>query len=181
MLQSSSATLVFQHPSRRIARRPLRRFLKETSAQIPGAGRVNCLIAGDAELRALNRRFRRKDYATDVLSFPVENGGGEIAISLEAAARQAAEMGHDVDQELRILMLHGLLHLAGMDHETDSGQMARAEAKWRRRLGLGVGLIERTVGQASWPAGRRPRRTDVDATRKPRQEARRGRGRPPYA
>jgi probable rRNA maturation factor len=114
---------------------------------MPGRS-VACLITDDRELRALNRRFLRKDYATDVLSFPapIETGNGtagEMAISLDRAATQAAEFGHSVDQELRILMLHGLLHLAGMDHEIDHGQMARAEARWRKRLKLPPGLVER--------------------------------------
>ena len=100
-----------------------------------------CLIASDAELQKLNRKFRGKNYATDVLSFPPE----DIAISFDRAAAQAAELGHSVEDELRILMLHGLLHLAGMDHETDGGAMARAEARWRKRLGLPSGLIERAT------------------------------------
>lgn len=104
---------------------------------------MTCLITTDAELQRLNREFRAKDYATDVLSFPSAAQGGEIAISWDRAQAQAAEMGHSVDDELRILMLHGALHLMGMDHETDRGQMGRAEARWRKRLGLPVGLIER--------------------------------------
>jgi probable rRNA maturation factor len=139
----TSATLLFQHPSRKVARRPLRTFFAEAAARIENGGAVTCLITDDPQMCALNRQFRGQDYATDVLSFPAEGGGGEIAISLDTAARQAAELGHGVEQELCILMLHGLLHLAGMDHETDSGQMARAEAKWRKRLGLVPGLIER--------------------------------------
>lgn len=140
-----SATLLFQHSSGRLPRRPLRAFLEETSAEIIRSGDVNCLITGDAQMRALNRQFRGKDCPTDVLSFPSENGGGEIAISLDTAVRQAAELGHPLEQELRILILHGLLHLAGMDHETDSGEMARAEARWRELLGLVPGLIERAA------------------------------------
>ena len=108
---------------------------------------IACLIADDAELRRLNRQFRGKNYATDVLSFPAAepNGlAGDIAISIDRARAQAAEHGHSLDDELRILMLHGALHLAGMDHETDSGEMARAEARWRKRLGLPGGLIERS-------------------------------------
>ncbi len=103
---------------------------------------VACLITNDEELRRLNREFRGANYATDVLSFP-SDAGGEIAISVDRAAAQAAEHGHSIDEELRILMLHGALHLAGMDHETDAGQMAAAELRWRKRLGLPCGLIER--------------------------------------
>lgn len=106
-----------------------------------------CLITDDRELRRLNREFLGKDYATDVLSFP--QGGdagalGEIAVSVQRAAEHAAGFGHDCETEIRILMLHGLLHLLGMDHETDRGRMAGAETRWRRKLGLPTGLIERT-------------------------------------
>jgi probable rRNA maturation factor len=107
----------------------------------------HCMITGDAELRALNQRYRAKNSATDVLSFPSSDGGaeylGDIAISLARARAQAKQYGHSVEDELRILMLHGVLHLTGMDHETDGGRMARAEARWRRTLGLPASLIER--------------------------------------
>ena len=108
------------------------------------------MITGDAELRRLNREFRGHDAATDVLSFPAppppsRNGAGlgDIAISGVRARAQARQYGHPTEEELRILMLHGLLHLLGMDHETDGGRMARAESKWRTALGLPAGLIER--------------------------------------
>ena len=133
-------SILFRHPSPRVRRGDLRGFLADVAGQILPAQHVTCLITTDKELRSLNRKFRGKDYATDVLSFPAE----DIAISLDRAAAQAAERGHKVEDELRILILHGLLHLAGMDHETDSGAMARAEVKWRKRLGLPTGLIERT-------------------------------------
>ena len=93
--------------------------------------------------------------ATDVLSFPSEiaadkiAGGteslGDIAISIERARAQAREWRHSTEDEIRILMLHGVLHLMGMDHETDAGRMKRAEIRWRRKLGLPVGLIERAA------------------------------------
>jgi probable rRNA maturation factor len=136
------ATLLFQHASRSVRRAELRAFFQELAVAV-GAASATCLITTDAELRRLNRQFRGKDYATDVLSFPMENGAGELAISFDRAAEQAAEMGHSVDDELRILMLHGALHLKGMDHESDSGEMAKAEARWRKKFGLPVGLIER--------------------------------------
>ncbi len=93
----------------------------------------HCLITGDAELRTLNRTYRHKDYPTDVLSF---EDTGDIAISLARARAQARTHGHTTEDELRILMLHAILHLKGMDHETDEGQMQRAESRWRRLLGL---------------------------------------------
>ena len=143
-----ASTLLFRHPTRRVRRREVRGYLADLAARIGHGRRVTCLIATDRELRALNRKFRGQDRATDVLSFPASELGcglGEIAISLDRAAAQAARAGHTLEEELRILMLHGMLHLAGMDHETDRGGMARAEARWRKRLGLPAGLIERVV------------------------------------
>jgi len=146
--------LLFQHSSRRrvyreVKRRDLREFWQDLAAQLAPGRKATCLITTDEELRLLNRRFRRKDTPTDVLSFPTADGSpGEIAISFDRAAEQAAELGHGVEHELRILMLHGLLHLSGMDHETDAGEMARMEARWRKRLGLPLGLIERTNGRS---------------------------------
>lgn len=106
-----------------------------------------CLVTGDEEIRTLNRQFRKKDDATDVLSFPAGAGGhlGEVAISFDRAREQAASLGHSVDDEVRVLMLHGVLHLTGMDHECDRGEMRRVEQRWRRRLDLPAGLIERAT------------------------------------
>lgn len=118
----------------------MRDFLTELVKRVARGRAVTCLITTDAELRRLNRQFRGRNYATDVLSFPPD----EMAISLDRAAAQAKELGHSLDDELRILILHGVLHLCGMDHETDSGRMRRAETRWRKRFGLPVGLIERT-------------------------------------
>ena len=150
---------------RALRRRALAAFLKEATAAARLDGEVSVLLAGDARLRRLNREFRQKDQATDVLSFPVDphlpisgkcgapNGdsAGDLAISVETAARQAAEFGHPLAAELETLVLHGLLHLAGYDHESDGGRMARREAALRRRFGLATGLIER----ADKPAGRK--------------------------
>lgn len=146
-MPASPSTVLFHHPSRRVRRRELQRFVAEVAANV-GEGRgITCLVTTDAELRSLNRRFRGKDYATDVLSFPQASANGalgEIAISFDRAAEQAAHLGHSVEEELRILILHGALHLAGMDHEKDSGEMGRAESRWRKRLRLPGGLIERS-------------------------------------
>jgi probable rRNA maturation factor len=129
-----------RHP---LPRMELRAFFDDVVKRVARGRRITCLITNDRELRRLNRMFRKKDYATDVLSFPMDDGSGEIAISLDRAVAQARECGHGVASEVRILMLHGVLHLTGMDHETDSGEMARAEMRWRKRLGLPDGLIER--------------------------------------
>jgi probable rRNA maturation factor len=110
----------------------------------------DCLITGDAEMRRLNRDFRGKDYPTDVLSFPAAASAfppaaslGDLAISIQRARAQGRQFGHGAEQEIRILMLHGLLHLLGMDHENGDCRMGRSEKLWRTRLGLACGLIER--------------------------------------
>lgn len=127
-------------------RRELARFLREAIEATGLQGEVSVLLTGDEEIRALNRQYRRKDKATDVLSFPATTEGvaGDLAISLETALRQAQERGQPLEVEIKVLLLHGLLHLAGYDHEADDGAMHRKEARLRRRLGLAAGLIERT-------------------------------------
>lgn len=108
-------------------------------------GSVTIALVSDARIRALNRAFRRKDQVTDVLSFPSDTPGflGDVAIGRGAAARQARSLGHSAATELRILALHGILHLLGYDHERDRGEMRRLEARLRRKGGLPAGLIER--------------------------------------
>jgi probable rRNA maturation factor len=108
-------------------------------------GTMTVAIVSDARLRALNRKFRKEDKATDVLSFPADEPGylGDVVISSGVAARQARAAGHSLATELRVLALHGLLHLLGYDHERDDGQMARLERRLRRVGGLREGLIER--------------------------------------
>jgi len=132
-------------------------------------GTVSIALVSDARMRALNKQYRRKDYATDVLSFPtgylppsarrppskknsaisassaVKSHLGDIAIARGVARRQAREAGHSELDELRLLALHGLLHLLGYDHERDSGRMRRVEARLRRKGGLRAGLIERAA------------------------------------
>jgi len=134
-----------------ILRAGLVRFLREAQAVVGVKGEVAVLLARDATLRKLNREFRGIDKATDVLSFPpvalgaghIAKHGGDLAISFETARRQAEQHEHTLNEELRVLMLHGLLHLVGMDHETDDGEMAEREAKLRKKLKLPVGLIAR--------------------------------------
>jgi probable rRNA maturation factor len=129
----------------------LARFLREAQSEVKLRGQVTVLLSTDKAIRRLNRQFRGKNHATDVLSFPADTPGphriaGDLAISIPTARRQAEERGHSLTIEIKVLMLHGLLHLAGYDHETDQGQMARREQKLRARLRLPHGLIERTVG-----------------------------------
>ncbi len=133
-----------------VSGRSLERFLASARRAAGVSGEVNVLITGSAEMRRLNREFRGKDQATDVLSFPAPaNGsGGEVAIAAPIAAGNARRLGHSARKELEILMLHGLLHLAGYDHEHDRGQMARKEARLRKLLGLPTGLIERAFSRA---------------------------------
>lgn len=126
----------------------LGRFLRTAQAAVGLRGEVDVLLAGDRVLRRLNREFRGKDKATDVLSFPAspELAGvhaGDLAISLDTALKQAEEHGHGLRDEVRVLLLHGLLHLYGMDHEMDGGEMAAREAELRTQLRLPRGLIAR--------------------------------------
>ena len=130
----------------------LMRYLREVRAAVGLKGEVSVLLTTNEGIRGLNRRFRKKNKATDVLSFPAEAGFGivgDLAISVETAARQAEEQGHRLSMELRVLMLHGMLHLAGYDHEADAGEMARKECRLRTKLGLPLGLIERASGRRS--------------------------------
>jgi len=132
-------------------RRGLETFLAGARKAAGLAGSVSVLLAGDEEIRRLNREFRGKDKATDVLSFPAgESAGrtkiaGDLAISVETAARDAEKRGHSLDLELRVLLLHGILHLAGYDHETDAGEMERKEIALRKRLELADSLIARAA------------------------------------
>jgi probable rRNA maturation factor len=145
-MPAEQTTLLFHSTTPGVARRLTRAFAKRLELEVTRGRPFTCLITTDLELRRLNRYFRRKDRSTDVLSFPSKRTLGflgDIAISFEHAKRQAAEYGHAVGQEIEILMLHGVLHLLGMDHEADRGQMARAENKWRVALGLPRGLIAR--------------------------------------
>jgi probable rRNA maturation factor len=125
----------------------LARFLNRARAAVRLEGTVEVLLTSDAAIKRLNKAFRGKNKATDVLSFPApreaDGVAGDLAVSLDTAARQAAEHGHSLRDEVRILLLHGLLHLAGEDHETDSGEMAARERELRKALKLPLGLIER--------------------------------------
>lgn len=137
------------------ATRGLATFLQR-AAPARTAGTVTIALITDVRMRQLNRQFRGVDTATDVLSFPAADAPGpatrkakqpkdlgDIAIAMGVARRQAAERGHALGTELRILALHGLLHLIGYDHEQDQGEMRRLEERLRRRAGLAEGLIAR--------------------------------------
>ena len=110
----------------------------------PAADSVGVRFAGDRTVRRLNRDFRDKDKATDVLSFPGEESPegrhlGDIVISIPTAERQAEERGATLEEEVKLLLLHGVLHCLGYDHETDRGEMERLERRLRRRWLRGDG------------------------------------------
>ncbi len=140
-----------------IRKRELHRFVTRALSSLRLGGSVSVLLTDDARIRQLNHDFRHKDKATDVLSFPSFDLGaeglheppqerhiGDLAISLETAARQALAFEYPLEVELKVLLLHGLLHLAGFDHESDTGQMARKENRLRKELELPTSLIQRT-------------------------------------
>lgn len=133
-----------------LSRSGLTSFLNRARLAVGLSGQVEVLLSDDATLRRLNRSFRGKNKPTDVLSFPTPaeiagHHAGDLAISLETAARQASTYGHSLHDEVRILLLHGLLHLSGLDHEIDHGEMAARESTLRRQLRLPNTLIERVA------------------------------------
>jgi probable rRNA maturation factor len=115
----------------------LRAVLTDAAIALGARHRAMTLVlAGDRLVRDLNARYRAKDQTTDVLAFRADHGGadlGDVVISVETAARQAGALGHTAQKELEILALHGLLHLMGYDHETDSGEMRRLERSLRQK------------------------------------------------
>jgi len=132
----------------------LKRFIVRARKAVGLKEQVNVLVTGSSAVRSLNLRFRRQNKATDVLSFPATSSSiadsrnraklaGEVAISGDIALKNSLRLGHSAVQEVKILALHGILHLAGFDHERDNGEMARKEVELRRALGLPAGLIER--------------------------------------
>lgn len=146
-MSEPETSLLIERATPRIGRTALRAFAETLRHDLCAGRAFTCLLTGDKELRRLNRQFLGHGYTTDVLSFPAgEPMGplGDIAISLERAKAQAAEHGHRIEEEVRILLLHGVLHLVGHDHENDDGLMCRVESEWRRKYGLPGGLIERT-------------------------------------
>jgi probable rRNA maturation factor len=161
---------------RKISAGSLARFLAQAQSAVRLRGEVSVLLTTDRAIRRLNREYRGKDKATDVLSFPAssllqsqekEKIAGDLAISLDTARKQGAACGHSLEIEIKVLILHGLLHLAGYDHETDEGRMARRERRLRARLGLPLGLIERAHKKPvmeSGPNSRKPHRCGANAS-----------------
>jgi len=154
-----SPTLARRNP---LNKRELARFARNAIQAAGGAGGVSILLTGDERIRELNQQFRKKNNPTDVLSFPAFEWDGEtarsskhlgdLAISLDTASRQAQTFGHSLATEVKVLILHGTLHLAGYDHEQDKGEMARIEARLREELDLPAALIERTLQTQAKPA-----------------------------
>jgi probable rRNA maturation factor len=151
----------------------LERFVLRARRVVHLRGTVNVLVTNSGELRSLNRRFRGKDKPTDVLSFPspaVERAkasiAGDVAISAKIARENARKLGHSVADEVKILVLHGILHLAGFDHERDNGEMARQESRLRRQLKLEVGLIERAEPRIRSSTGKARRNRPPGAKRR---------------
>ena len=149
---SAKRTVASSKNLRLPAARTLARFLALAQAAVRLKGEVTVLLTTDATIRKMNRKFRGKNQATDVLSFPSEGPicgspaekiAGDLAISVPTARRQAVEQHHSLSTEIKVLILHGLLHLSGYDHEADKGKMARRERLLRTRLGLSQSLIER--------------------------------------
>jgi len=141
--------VVFRKRVPEFSERALELFVSRARRAAGLQGMVDVLLTSSMEMKSLNRRFRGKDKPTDVLSFPAttvvqKRFAGEIVISAEIALQNARHLGHSAGEEVKILVLHGLLHLRGYDHEQDHGTMARRERQLRARLGLPSGLIERT-------------------------------------
>jgi probable rRNA maturation factor len=164
--------VIFQRRVVDLTETALSRFVTRVRHAAGVKGMVDVLVTSSAEMRALNRRFRGKDKATDVLSFPAAADGrkdfaGEIAISAEIAVESARALGHSPVQEVKILVLHGVLHLHGYDHETDHGQMARRENQLRARLRLPAGLLDRIAAAGSPASAARMRRPNASSRRRP--------------
>jgi probable rRNA maturation factor len=162
VVAGSKVLVIFRKKMAGLSKSTLERFLLRARRAAGLRGTLNVLVTNNHEVRSLNRRFRGIDKATDVLSFPAADAkhalgirsAGEIAISAAIARDNAQRLGHTIADEIKILVLHGILHLAGYDHEHDSGEMARKENALRRELGLDQSLIERTEAPARKVAAR---------------------------
>src|SRR6516162_6619220 len=157
--------IILEQASDGIRPRALSLFAREAQHEIGIRGEIHIRITSNRELQELNLRFREKNQPTDVLSFPSHSGeiAGDIAISAEIAAANAVQLGHSIETELKILIVHGLLHLAGYDHESDEGEMRSRETLLRHKFRLPGGLIERVHGEQAARAKRSPRATQDSA------------------
>lgn len=153
-------TIIYKRRIPGLSRRGLADFVARACQAARLRGTVTVMITNNREVQALNLRFKGADRPTDVLSFPaplfVRGFAGDIAISADVASRNARALGHRCSDEVRILVLHGILHLTGYDHENDRGEMARTERLLRKKLDLPAGLIERS-DQSQGTAARRAR------------------------
>ena len=140
--------VIFETAVKGVRMAMIQRFVLKAQKLAKVAGEVDILISSNNRLQELNRRFRRKNKPTDVLSFP-RPSGGDIAISADIACQNATLYGHSHTEELKVLVLHGMLHLAGYDHESDNGQMARTESRLRAQLKLPASLIDRAHGSVT--------------------------------
>jgi probable rRNA maturation factor len=157
--------IIFRRPVTGLSEASLARFVTRARRVARLKKKANVLVTTSRELQELNRRFRGKNRPTDVLSFPEEPGivdfAGDVAISADIASRNAAELGHTTAAEIKILALHGILHLAGYDHERDEGEMARKEERMRKVLGLPGGLIGRNEAGEPTPTRRASSRRPI--------------------
>ena len=165
--------VIFQRRVPGLTESALAQFVSRAKHAVRLTAKVNVVVTNSRQLRRLNQRFRGKDRATDVLSFPAicppTNGfAGDIAISVEIAAQNARHLGHTAGEEIKILALHGILHLAGYDHEQDKGEMAVKEARLRKALGLPAGLIERSERLRNRRSKTRKNAQQLYRTRSPR-------------
>ena len=166
--------VIFKKKVAGLSTEALNRFVLRARKAARIRGTVDVLVTGSSDMRALNLRFRAKNKPTDVLSFPSQASpsgrrarfAGEIAISAEIALDNARRLGHSGALEVKVLVLHGILHLAGFDHERDNGEMASKEAFLRRALRLPLSLTER--GPSGWPNSVDPQRGIPRSRRVPR-------------
>ena len=153
-MSSQQTSLLFRVPTPGVSRRSARLFAKRLSSEIAAGRAFGCLITGDAELRRLNREFRRQDHATDVLSFAAEDEGlaprapflmGDVVLAFETVSRQAQEQGKPLADHLRHLVVHGVLHLLGYDHQEPGAaqEMEALETRVLARLGIADPYAER--------------------------------------
>jgi len=163
--------LLLEHELPDVRERALALFAGKAQRAVGLRGEVVIFVTANEEMQRINREYRRKNEPTDVLTFPSQSPKllGDIAISVEIAAANAAELGHSTETEVKILILHGLLHLAGYDHETDNGNMQARETELRQQLKLPTGLIERAhagVPQSAERSSKRPAPRKLQGNRK---------------